>query len=82
MTTAEIAGLFIMAAGSLGTIAAVILSNRDTKRTMSVSWGKLLEKVDANEQRLGRVEEKVDEHAEQISYLKGKANGVATGRMH
>jgi len=82
MTQAEIWMLYIGAAGSIGTIAAVILSNRDTKRTMAVSYGSLTKEVSENSRRLGVAEETIAEHTEAIGYLRGKANGQSAGRAH
>ena len=82
MTQAELWMLFISGAGALGTIVAVVLSNRDAKRTMAQSYGSLTKEVSENSRRLGVAEETIAEHTEAIGYLKGKSNGHAAGRAH
>ena len=77
MTQAEVAMLLIGAAGSLGTIAAVILSNRDTKRTMAVAWGEMKQEVKGNSEQLKEHSEILQEHTKDIGYLKGRVNGHA-----
>jgi hypothetical protein len=70
--------VLLSAVGS--TIAAIVmpwLLNRDTKRTMAVSWGKFTEKVDAHGQRLDKAEATIEAHTGEIGYLKGRANGAA-----
>ena len=79
MTSAEIAMLFIAAAGSLGTIAAVILSNRDTKRTMAIAWGEMKQEVKGNSEQIREHAEILQQHTSDIGYLKGRANGKAAG---
>ena len=74
--------LFIAAAGSLGTIAAVILSNRDTKRTMAIAWGEMKQEVKGNSEQLKEHAVILQEHTADIGWLKGKANGHAAGKTH
>lgn len=76
MTQAEVFLVLIGAAGALGTIAAVILSNRDTRRTLAIAWGEMKQEVKQNSEQLKEHSEILQKHTEDISYLQGKANGA------
>jgi endonuclease III len=72
--------LLIALIGALATVIAVIFSNRDTKRTMAVSWGVITAEVKSHGETLKEHSEILQQHTSDIGYLQGKANGAAASR--
>lgn len=72
MTNAELWLILVGALGAAATVGIVLLSNRDTKRSMAVSWGEVKEKVSSHGERLDRAEETLKEHGNDIGFLKGR----------
>lgn len=79
-TPHELKDDLVLIAGLISATAAIVmpwLLNRDTKRTMAVSWGKFTERVDSHGARLDKVEDTLVKNTEDIGYVKGRLNGAA-----